>query len=140
FWLGVLGVIAWVLIDGAVHGDASRAFSGATTQWPENFPRKLSIIVALAMYSYLGYYNVCYIGDEVREPGRTIPRAIILSAVLVAALFIGLHISMLSVVPWQEIPTEQKQLDDYSLTAEMMSRLHGDGWAPTMITLLLVWS
>src|SRR5207244_5533049 len=123
FWLGVLGVIAWVLIDGAVHGDASRAFSGATTQWPENFPRKLSTIVALAMYSYLGYYNICYIGDEVRDPGRTIPRAIILSALLVAALFVGLHVAMLSVVPWQEIPTTQPELDAYSLPAEFMRRL-----------------
>ncbi len=140
FWLGVLGVIAWVLIDGAAHGDATRAFAGASAGLPEHFPRKLSVIVALAMYSYLGYYNVCYIGDEVRDPGRTIPRAILLSAVLVAALFIGLHIAMLSVVPWQEIPTEQQQLDDYSLPAEMMTRLHGDRWAPTLITLLLVWS
>jgi amino acid transporter len=140
FWLGVMGVMIWVLVDGAAHGDVSRAFAGASRELPDNFARKLSVIVALAMYSYLGYYNVCYIGDEVRDPGRTIPRAIIISALLVAALFIGLHLAMLSVVPWQEIPTEQKLLDDYSLPAEMMTRLHGDRWAPTLITVLLVWS
>jgi amino acid transporter len=94
----------------------------------------------LAVYSYLGYYNICYIGDEVRDPGRTIPRAILLSALLVATLFVGLHVAMLSVVPWQEMPTTQKELDVYSLPAEMMRRLHGDSWAPTLITLLLVWS
>ena len=43
--------------------------------------------MVLAMYSYLGYYNVCYIGDEVRDPGRTIPRSILLSALLVVAAF-----------------------------------------------------
>src|SRR5262249_42932984 len=61
-------------------------------------------------------------------------------ALLVAALFIGLHIAMLSVVPWQEIPTAQAELDAYSLPADMMTRLHGHRWAPTLITLPLVWS
>src|SRR5262245_44205526 len=51
FWVGVLGVIAWVLIDGAAHGDVHRAFAGATSEPIENFPRRLSVIVALAMYS-----------------------------------------------------------------------------------------
>ena len=49
----------------------------------------------LAMYCYLGYYNVCYIGDEVRDPGRTIPRSILLSSLLVCMLFVGLHLAML---------------------------------------------
>ena len=30
----------------------------------------------IAIYDYLGYYNVCHLGDEVREPGKTIPRAV----------------------------------------------------------------
>ena len=33
----------------------------------------------VATYDYWGYYNVCFLGDEVREPGRTIPRAVMLS-------------------------------------------------------------
>lgn len=140
FWLGVLGVIAWVLIDGAANGSVDRAFAkfDMAAGTPDKFASHLSIIVGLAMYSYLGYYNVCYIGDEVRNPGRTIPRAIILSAILVATLFVGLHISMLGVVPWNEIPTGDA-VSSYSLPAEMMRRLHGDG-AATLITLLLVWS
>jgi amino acid transporter len=89
----------------------------------------------LAIYSYLGYYNVCYIGDEVRDPGRTIPRAIIGSALIVCVLFVGLHLAMLGVVPWSEVPTND---DSFSLTAEFMRRIHGP-WAATLITLLLIW-
>ena len=33
--------------------------------------------MAIAVYDYLGYYNVCHLGDEVVDPGRTIPRAVI---------------------------------------------------------------
>ena len=33
----------------------------------------------VAIYDYLGYYDICYIGDEVREPARVIPRSILFS-------------------------------------------------------------
>ena len=58
-----------------------------------------------AMYAYLGYYSICYLGDEVRSPGRTIPRAIMISAGLICVLFIGLHLAMLGTVSWRSIPT-----------------------------------
>lgn len=141
FWLGVLAVIGWLLVDGAWHFNPGVAFA-----WPESaaagagdFPWKLGAAMILAMYSYLGYYNVCYIGDEVRDPARTIPRAVLLSAALVCLLFVGLHLAMLGVVPWQEVPTDPKLLDDYSLTAEFMRRLHGDR-AAALVSVLLIWS
>src|SRR6266567_2443389 len=49
------------------------ASSGGAAGWPDDFWTGLGGAMILAMYSYLGYYNVCYIGDEVRNPGRTIP-------------------------------------------------------------------
>ena len=39
----------------------------------------------LAMYSYGGYNQVCNIGDEIKDPSRTIPRSIVLSTFIVAA-------------------------------------------------------
>lgn len=140
FWAGVLAAIAWVLIEGAARFDPNVAFdfSGAAAQTPDNFWVNLGRAAVLAMYSYLGYYNVCYIGDEVRDPGRTIPRAILLSALLVAVLFVGLHLAMLGVVPWTEIPSSEKALEDFSLPAEFMKRVHGE-WAASAITVLLIW-
>ena len=41
----------------------------------------------LAMYSYGGYNQVCNIGDEIKDPARTIPRSIVLSTFIVAALY-----------------------------------------------------
>jgi amino acid transporter len=134
FWLGVLGVIAWILIDGALHFDAGVAFdfTGAAFAQPKAFWQGLGAAMILAMYSYLGYYNICYISDEVRDPGRTIPRSIMLSAVLVCLLFTGLHLAMLGTVPWRDVPKD-------NLPAEFMRRLHG-GWAAALVTLLLIWS
>jgi amino acid transporter len=136
-WLGVMGVIAWICVEGFRHFDAARAFDFGG-QEPEKLGVALGEVMILALYSYLGYYNICYIGEEVRDPGRTIPRAILLSAVLVCVLFAGLHLAMLGTVPWQEALASRKQLhDEYSLPADFMGRIHAP-WAVQLITVLLM--
>jgi amino acid transporter len=137
FWLGVLGVSVWILVAGFLHFDTAVAFSftGAEIEEPAGFWTGLGGAMRLAMYSYLGYYSVCYIGDEVRNPGRTIPRSIFLSALLVCGLFVGLHLAMLGTVPWKEVKTE-----NYSLPADFMQRIYGAEWTVALVTLLLIWS
>jgi amino acid transporter len=92
-----------------------------------------------AIYAYLGYYHVCYIGDEVRDPARTIPRSIKLSAIAVCLLFAGLHLAMLGVVPWQTVPVEGAEKETYNLATAFMARIHGQ-WAVTLVALLVIWS
>jgi amino acid transporter len=146
-WIGVLFVIAWIAVEGGLRFDAGRAFDttgvAPIDPWSWDFARKLGAVMVLAMYSYLGWYNVCYIGDEVRDPGKTLPRAILLSAALVVVLFVGLHLAMLGTVSWHDVPTDQAQLDNYSLPADFMAKIYGpeDGqWAVTLVTVALIWS
>lgn len=136
-WLCVLSAMAWIGVEGVLHFDASRAFDSAGGV-PEDFGTALGACMVLALYSYLGYYNICYIGEEVRQPGKTIPRAILLSAVLVCLLFIGLHLAMLGTVRWREAWAQRIELkDQYSLPADFMGRLHG-AWAVQLLTILLM--
>jgi amino acid transporter len=139
FWLGVLGVLGWILADGWWRFDPGVAFKppepgpghqpGSAAEWA----LALGGTTILAMYSYLGYYHVCYIGDEVRDPRRTIPRAVLLSAVLVCVLFAGLHLALLGTVPWGEVQGTK------NLPAEFMQKVHGP-WAARLVTLLMIWS
>jgi fructoselysine transporter len=46
---------------------------------------------------------VCNIGDEIKDPTRTIPRSIFLSTFIVAALYILMTIVILGMIPWQEV-------------------------------------
>jgi amino acid transporter len=135
FSVGVLAAIAWIMLEGLLRFDAGVAFDlSGVEPAPQDLTSGLGAAMILAMYSYLGYYNVCYIGDEVRDPGRTIPRAILLSAVLVCLLFVGVHLAMLGTVSWRDVPATME-----NLPAEFMRRIHG-GWAPTLVTALLIWS
>src|SRR5262245_45439902 len=136
FLIGVLAVLAWVLVEGAVRFDPGQAFdvNVSPEEWPDNFGLALGAGMALAIFSYLGYYNVCYLGSEVRDPARTIPRAILLSSLSVVVLFTLVHLAMTSVVPWREARAETA-----NLTAEFMKRVHGQ-WAAAAVTVCLVGS
>jgi amino acid transporter len=87
----------------------------------------------IAIYDYLGYFNVCHLGDEVRDPGRTIPRAVILSVVVVAAVYLTMNLSIIAVVPWQEAMKSQ------NIAALFMERLFGRR-AAVAFTVLVVWT
>jgi amino acid transporter len=134
--IGVAAVIGWILVEGLLHADLTRALD-TTDLPPVDLAGGLGKATILAMYSYLGYYNVCYVGDEVREPGKTIPRAIVISAASVCVLFVGIHVAMLGTIHWSSVPTAKEQLDDYSLPAEFVRNLHGDNAAALMSLLLM---
>jgi APA family basic amino acid/polyamine antiporter len=138
-WIGVLVAIAWICFEGLTRFDPARAFDFAEAN-PQSIVWDLGEIIVLAIYSYLGYYNICYIGEEVRDPGRTLPRAILLSAVLTCVLFVALHLAMLGTVSWREaLAGRAEWKDEYSLPADFMGRLHGV-WSVRLLTLLLMGS
>jgi amino acid transporter len=90
--------------------------------------------MALAIFSYFGYYNICYLGAEVQNPARTIPKSILLSSLIVVVLFTLTHLAIVGVMPWREAAKETD-----NLTAAFMDRLHG-AWARNLVTLLLIGS
>ena len=131
FLVGVLGIIGWVLVEGAIRFDPALAFDTSTP--PADPGVALGAGMGFAIYSYLGYYNVCYLGGEVRDPAKTIPRSILLSAAAVIVLFALVQLAITGVVPWREAAGNE------NLTAEFMTRAHGP-WAATLVTVCLVGS
>jgi amino acid transporter len=89
--------------------------------------------MTLAVYDYLGYYNICHLGDEVRDPARTIPRAVNRSIWIVAILYLTMNISILGVIPWQEAMHSDR------IAADVMERVYGRP-AAVAFTWLIVWA
>ncbi|HBQ14854.1 MAG TPA: amino acid transporter [Myxococcales bacterium] len=54
--------------------------------------------VALAFYAFIGFEDVCNVAEEVERPQRTIPRAILLTLVVVSALYFTVGVSVVAVV------------------------------------------
>jgi amino acid transporter len=90
-------------------------------------------------YDYLGYYDICYIGDEVENPGRVIPRSILLSTVAVALIYVAINLSIIGVVPWREFVPAATHPQSNFVVSIFMERLFGSGVA-TVITAMILWT
>jgi len=138
---GVTATIAWIIFAGLTHFDAARAFSfppGAFHLSP-GFFLGLGSAMLIATYDYWGYYNVCFLGDEVKNPSRNIPRALLLSILLVACLYVVMNISILGVVPWQELERSGQSNTGLYVISIFMQRIYGP-WAATLATGLVMWT
>jgi APA family basic amino acid/polyamine antiporter len=51
----------------------------------------LGVALVIVSYSYQGWNAAVYIGGEVVEPGKNLPRALVLGTVLVTTLYLGLN-------------------------------------------------
>jgi amino acid transporter len=131
---GTLLTALVVIVAGLAHFDSSLVTMppGAFKLSPSWFAG-LGIAMQIAIYDYLGYYNVCHLGDEVRDPARTIPRAVILSIVVVVAVYLTMNLSILGVVPWQEAMRSE------NIAATFMERLFGRQVA-VAFTGLIIWT
>jgi amino acid transporter len=94
---GVLAAIAGVIVSGFAHAAATGGW-----QMPASpaVPLSLSLgglaqATLLTTYCYWGYYNICFLGGEVKRPERTIPRAILLSVLFVAAFYVTMNLAAL---------------------------------------------
>jgi amino acid transporter len=96
----VLGTIGWAMVTGVLHGQWSRVVAVPAGAWKldHGFFVGMGSAMLIATYDYWGYYNVTFLGGETRDPGRTIPRAVLISIGIVAVLYLGLNASVLSVM------------------------------------------
>ena len=64
-----------------------------------------AIIVSLqaAIYTYDGWAGVIYFSEEVKHPGRDIPRSLIGGVLLITAIYLLVNISLLYVLPISQI-------------------------------------
>src|SRR5260370_25437629 len=95
-WVGVMGTIAWVIFAGLTHFSAARAFSFPPNAFTLNsdFFTGLGAALLVSAYDYWGYYNVCFLGEEVAQPARNTPRAVLDSIPAVAPIYIVINIAI----------------------------------------------
>ena len=103
-WVGVIGTMLWLIWGGVTHFDSKLVLDFPAGAWEISslFFAGLGAATVRTIYTYLGYYNVCHLGAEIKEPERNIPRSIFLSIIGIAVLYLLMQTSILGVVPWRE--------------------------------------
>src|SRR4051812_9254726 len=140
-WIGTLVTVLAVIVTGAMHFDPHVAFDfpAGAFNFSAGFFLGLGAATRIGIYDYLGYYDVCYIGDEVRDPGRVIPRSILISTAAVAVIYFGINLSIIGVVPWREFVPAAAHEESNFIVSIFMQKIYGSGVA-TLFTLLVLWT
>jgi amino acid transporter len=133
-WTGMMLTIGIIVTLGFVNFNAANLTPppGAFTLNAAFF-KGLGAAMLVAMYDYLGYYDVCYVAEEVKEPRRTIPASILFSVAAVALIYFLMNVSMIAVIPWQEA------LKSEYLASEFMERVAGRP-AAVVVTVMILWT
>jgi APA family basic amino acid/polyamine antiporter len=140
-WVGTLLTTVGVIATGLVRFDPHLAFDFP----PGAFNFSLGFLVGLGaasrigVYDYLGYYDVCYIGNEVDNPGRVIPRSILISTAAVALLYFSINLSIIGVVPWREFVPADLHAQSSFIVSIFVEKIYGSR-AAVAFTLMVVWT
>jgi amino acid transporter len=140
-WVGTLATTVGVIATGFFRFDSRVAFDFP----PGAFDFSLGFLIGLGaaarigVYDYLGYYDVCYIGDEVENPGRVIPRSILISTITVALIYVGINLSIIGVVPWREFVPASAHPESSFIVSIFMEKIYGHS-AAVVFTVMILWT
>lgn len=139
-WLGLaVGLtLVFLIVAGFTHFNARMAFDFPPGAFHLNgaFFTGLGAGMLISAYDYWGYYNICFLGAEVREPRKTIPRAILGAIAIVGALYLLMNISVLGVLPWREMTADATAHARMFTMAVFMERIYGHEAAAVVVVLI----
>lgn len=133
-WMGVLLIMSWIIGGGISHGDFLAPLQNINDGFkPDHaFAAALGFASVKTVYSYLGYYNVCYLGGEIVNPQKNIPKSMFISIAGIALLYLLMNVSVASVLPLQQI--QQSKF----VVSEFIQQLSGST-AARIATVLILW-
>jgi amino acid transporter len=141
-WLGMLVTVGLMILGCAVQADKvliTRATQQAATAVQAASTGNFALwggagaALAIAMYDFLGYYQVCYMGDEVKQPERNLPRSVLISVLIIASLYFCMNLSLYVVLPWESVASSQH------IASDAFEKLYG-AWAGKLMTGLILWT
>jgi fructoselysine transporter len=132
-WIGVVATLLWLIWGGLTHFNSKIAFDFPPGAFHLSWVwfAALGSAMVKTVYTYWGYYNICQLGGEIRDPERNIPRGIFLSIGGITILYLAMQISILGVVPWREAQ------DSPALASVVIERIYGHGAARWMAAMVL---
>lgn len=130
----VLAAMFWVIVPGLIHMNPKMAFDfpPGAFHLSKSFFYGLAGATLIAMYNYGGYNNITYLGGEVKNPAKNIPRAIVFSVLIVAVLYLLMSVVIIGTIPWQDAAVS------HAVVSEFIDKLYGSRAASLMTCLILV--
>ncbi len=136
-WIGMLLTAGWVIFTGMTHLNPKLLFDFPPGAWNVGLPFLLGLGngTMLVMFNFLGYYQICYLGDEVKQPERVIPFGVIFSILIVTVIDFLISVSFTGVVPWREMVVPGSLA--YNAIGSVYMEKIGGHWASVLMTVMV---
>jgi len=105
--LGTLALLtAWAFASGAGSWSNFRPF---VAQRPGALPLGGALAVAMvgAFFSFGGWWDVSKIAGEIRDPGRVLPRAMVLGVTAVTAVYVLVSAAFVYLIPMEAVTSDE---------------------------------
>ena len=101
--LKIVLILAFILAGSLMRGGRPIDMAPSAVVPVQILSAPFAIGLVFVMYSYSGWNAATYILGEIREPERTIPRALFLGTAIVTALYVALNAVFLYTTPSSEL-------------------------------------
>ena len=131
--LKAAALIGLVVAAFVVPHASTPAAGGTHLAAPHGFALVVAFGIAMQgiFFTYDSYYTVVYCGEEIRDPGREIPRSIFSGVLLVTALYLLINAAFIAVLPLGAIANDSFVAGS---VARALFGIHGR----TIITLIMI--
>ncbi|MGA8741622.1 MAG: APC family permease [Terracidiphilus sp.] len=138
---GVMAAMAGVIASGFAHAAAIGGWHmpASPAQSAAVAIGGLAQATLIATYDYWGYYNITFLGSEVKQPAKTIPRAILLSVLFVTVLYVVMNLSALPSMRDAAMHAKESAVVRVQLVAEIARSAFGQ-WAGYTVAALVMWT
>lgn len=103
--------------------------------WSEVFSGSFAVSLIFVSYAFSGWNASVYITDEIKDPGRNIPRSLILGTLVVIILYVFLNYIFIYTTPLAEL---EGKIEIGFVSATYIFGDYGGRLMALMITLLLI--
>jgi len=130
----VVLTILWIIVSGLMHQQHPVQLipTGEASFFSYAFWAAVGQGSVKTVYSFLGYYNVCHLGGEIKKPEINIPRSIFISIAGITVLYLLMNISVMGVIRWQSVLE-----DDKYMVSAFMESIYGYK-AGVVVTVLIL--
>src|SRR6478752_2672638 len=139
-WAVMITSVLLVIVAAATDFSAARAFTypaHAFALSTSHFWVGFAAGLTTGIYDYLGYNTTAYMGAEIKDPGRNLPRSIIFSILGIMAIYLLLQIGTLGVIDWHRM-TDAGDIASTSVASAVLEETWGKGAADTVTVLILI--
>jgi APA family basic amino acid/polyamine antiporter len=135
--IAILAIVVVAFIAGSAVGSTANwsagfALASSTSGW--TLVGMIALAMSGAFWAYDGWGNVAYIAGEVREPSKTIPRAIIMGTLIFMALYMVVNLAYFYILSASGVANAA----DDRVASDMMMRTIGGGGAATIAALIML--